>query len=271
MPKRSPLVMEGALGYREILVFLDASPDNDARLVVAIALARQHEARLIGVDVSPPSAFEGRWGDRARRIQDDFANQLKQSALDGEYLIAGTGAADWKDYYAHYADLVVATQRDDSNADVIPARVPDDVLLSAGVPMLILPFAWRPAPFGESVVLAWNPSREATRAVHDAMPILAHAKKVTVFAFAPRTDAMESDPELLACHLRRHGVSSDVYTWPVTGDISAVEALFACLDMHDADLIVAGAYGHSRWFEGLFGGMSRALLRQPVMPVLLSH
>lgn len=137
--------------------------------------------------------------------------------------------------------------------------------------MLILPHGWQPSPAGESIVLAWNPSREATRAAHDAMPILTRAKKVTVFAFGPRSDSKNSDPELMAGHLRQHGVPAEVYTWPETGEMSAVEALFTCLGTQEADSIVAGAYGHSRLFEGLFGGVSHVLLNQPAMPVLMSH
>lgn len=76
---------------------------------------------------------------------------------------------------------------------------------------------------------------------------------------------------LMAEHLIRHGVKAEVYTWPDTGEMSAVDALFACLDCQEADLIVAGAYGHSRFMEGLFGGVSRGLLQNPTMPLLMSH
>ena len=76
---------------------------------------------------------------------------------------------------------------------------------------------------------------------------------------------------MLADHLPRHGVAAQISDWTNTGDISALEALFASLDTQDADLIVAGAFGHSRLFESLFGGVSLDLMRQPTAPILMSH
>jgi nucleotide-binding universal stress UspA family protein len=151
------------------------------------------------------------------------------------------------------------------------AGIPEDVLLAAGVPVLMLPYGWRPHAIGESIAIAWKSSREATRAVHDSMPLLLKAKKVTVFTFAPESDVFGKEPDLLVNHLREHGVSAKASSWPITGDMSAVDALFASLDTQDADLIVSGAYGHSRLFEGLFGGVSRDLVRQPSMPIFMSH
>jgi nucleotide-binding universal stress UspA family protein len=126
-------------------------------------------------------------------------------------------------------------------------------------------------PVGERIVVAWNTSREATRAVHDAMPILERAQKVTVFKFGPGTIDLPAESDLIVDHLKAHGVKAVAESWSDTGDLTVVEALFACLDTQEADLIVAGAYGHSRLIEGLFGGASHDLVRQPSMPVLMSH
>ena len=142
-------------------------------------------------------------------------------------------------------------------------EVPDRVLIEAGAPMLILPQDWAYGPLGENVVIAWNASREAARAVHDAMPLLEKAKKVTIFSFSSRAHGFRASAERLADHLLRHGVAAHISDWTDTGDVSALEALFASLDTQDADLIVAGAFGHSRLFETLFGGVSHDLLRQP--------
>ena len=154
---------------------------------------------------------------------------------------------------------------------MIVEGIPEDVLLTAGVPVLILPDDWRPRAVGQNIVIAWKSSREATRAVHDAIPLLTRAQKVTVFTFAPDSELSGKEPELLVNHLREHGVSAEASSWPDTGEISPVEALFACLDTQEADLIVAGAYGHARWLEGLIGGVSYDLARQPSLPVLMSH
>ncbi len=82
---------------------------------------------------------------------------------------------------------------------------------------------------------------------------------------------MRASAELLAEHLSRHQVSGVISDWTNTGDMSAVEALFASLDTQESDLVVAGAFGHSRTFESLFGGVSIELLKQPLLPILMSH
>jgi len=259
------------LDYKEILVFLDATADTPVRIDLAIQIARAQGARVLGVDVSAPAAFEGHWKPQATGLQDLFKSRVGQAGLDGQFRVADRATASWKDFYAHFVDLVIATQRDETVATLTLPEIPEDVLLSAGVPMLILPSGWQPRPVGESIVVAWSPSREATRASHDALPLLTRAHRVTLFEFAPQADRSDSAPNLMAEHLIRHGVKAEVYTWPDTGEMSAVDALFACLDCQEADLIVAGAYGHSRFMEGLFGGVSRGLLQNPTLPLLMSH
>jgi len=107
--------------------------------------------------------------------------------------------------------------------------------------------------------------------MHDALPVLKRAERVVIFAFERHYDGKKTDMDALVAHLANHGVKARVEGWTDTGDIDAVSALFACLDADDIDLIVAGAYGHSRWLEGLFGGVSQDLIRQESMAVLLSH
>ena len=257
--------------YKDIVVFLDATSDTPARLDLAISLAQEHGARLLGVDVSTSAAFEGRWKDQATGLQALFQSRLDSADLDGEFRAADRSAGSWKSLYAHFADLVIATQRHETNAEVVLPAVPQDVLLSAGVPLIVLPPDWQPEPVGRNIVLAWNASREATRAVHDALPLLSRAEKVTLFEFAPPADQTESAPGLMADHLRRHGIDAELFTWPDTGDNSLLDALFSCLDRQRADLIVAGAYGHSPLFERLLGGVSQDLIHNVSMPVLMSH
>ena len=118
--------------------------------------------------------------------------------------------------------------------------------------MLILPPDWKPGPIGDKIVIAWNGGREALRAVHDAMPLLERAKKVTLFAFSSRPSALRKSAQMLADHLAAHGVEAEhISDWTNTGDLTAVEALFASLDTQDADLIVAGAFGRSRFLRGI--------------------
>jgi nucleotide-binding universal stress UspA family protein len=196
-------------------------------------MAQGHGARLTGIDAS------------------------SEAALGGEYV--------------HCVDLIIAPRPEGEARALVRSEVPDGTLLASGAPMLILPHNWNPSPVGENIVIAWNASREAIRAAHDAMPLLVKAKKVTIFTFSARESELQATSEMLSDHLLRHGVVAQISDWTDTGELSALEALFASLDTQDADLIVAGAFGHSRLFESLFGGVSLDMIRQPSMPFLLSH
>jgi nucleotide-binding universal stress UspA family protein len=264
-------ISEDTVAYKEIIVYLDSSPDSDNRLNLAIAMAASHGARLIGVDACSDAAFEGQWRDRAVELPDMFESTIKEAGVRGAYRVLDRTGKGAQHYYSHYADLIIASQPEPESRTLIMEDIPEGVLLAAGVPVLLLPSGLKSRAAFENIVIAWKPSREATRAVHDAMPLLTKAKKVTAFTFAPHIDALDKGANLLIDHLREHGVIADVDSWPDTGEISVADGLFACLETQEADLIVAGAYGHSRLFEGLFGGVSRDLVRQPSLPILMSH
>ena len=257
--------------YKDILVFLDPSSDAAARLRLAATLAKSHQARLIGMEACSPEAFNDEWRERSAQLPDMFHETTKQFGVEGLHQTIDLWRTSGRHEYAHYADLIVASQPEFEARRLVAAGVPDDVLVTAGVPILMLPHGWKESVVGERIVIAWKSSREATRAVHDAIPFLERARKVTAFTFDPRPDGLGTEPDSLLGHLSRHGIKAESSTWPNSSDVSPIDALFASLDTQDADLIVAGAFGHSRWVEGLFGGVSRDLIRQPSLPVLLSH
>jgi nucleotide-binding universal stress UspA family protein len=257
------------LSYKDIIVYLDAGPYLEQRLDVATSLAQQHRARLIGVDISTEGAFEGDWRTRAQGIQDTFESIAEERHIPFQYRVARRESASR--LFVHSTDLFIATQPHVDTAHLALEAVPEQILLAGGVPGLILPCRWQRRALGKRVIVAWNASREATRALHDSLPILKMAELVVIFAFERHYDAKNMDMEALLAHLSNHGIHARVEAWPDTGDIDPVSALFACLDSDDIDLIVAGAYGHSRWVEGLFGGVSHDLIRQETMAVLMSH
>ena len=258
--------------YKDILVYLDPSSDTASRLKVATKLARLHEARLIGMEACSAEAFEGEWLERATQLPDLFQEAIKLAGVKGHYVTIDRWKRAGRHEYAHYADLIVASQPEAGAKKLLAAGIPEDVLLSAGVPMLLLPTGWRERSIGERITIAWKSSREATRAVHDAMPFLTRAQKVIAFTFGPGPDGLGDEPDSLVGHLRQHGVVVEPSRWWLnSAGLTPMDAMFACLDSEDADLIVAGAYGRSRWVEGLFGGVSHDLVRQPSLPVFLSH
>src|SRR3954454_13493204 len=146
-------------------------------------------------------------------------------------------------------------------------------MLSSGRPVLAVPYAGQFERVGERVLVAWNASRESTRAVNDALPLLRGAKVVTILAVNPR-QGIEGHGDVpaadIALHLARHGVKAEA-AHTVAKDISEGDALLSYAADIGADLIVAGAYGHSRARELVFGGVTRTLIAEMTAPVLLSH
>src|SRR5262249_44560338 len=121
---------------------------------------------------------------------------------------------------------------------------------------------------GERVLVAWAHSREATRAVHDALPLLKLAKSVTVMEVNPEPDHLGGAD--IALHLTRHGVKAEVAS-TTSGDINNGDAILSRAADLTADLLVMGGYGHSRLREFAFGGVTRHILEHMTLPVLMSH
>ena len=256
------------MAYKDILVYLDSTLEVVERIRLAVSLAKAHGARLIGVDVSAPSARQE--AETGAEVNRTFSDTTRPSGLPTIFVPADK--AGESDSFPHCIDLMIAPGPESLAHSVVRRGALDRALLESGAPMLMLPPEWTPGPVGDNVVIAWNGGREALRAVHDAMPLLERAKKVTLFAFSSRPSALRKSAEMLVDHLAAHGVKAEhVSDWTNTGDLTAVEALFASLDTQDADLIVAGAFGHSRIYEGLFGGVTLDLMHQQSLPVLMSH
>jgi nucleotide-binding universal stress UspA family protein len=177
--------------------------------------------------------------------------------------------------HARYADLTLLGQpnSDEAFKGASADAVLVNVMLSSGRPVLAVPYAGKFEQVGERVLVAWNASRESTRAVNDALPLLRDAKSVTVLAVNPKR-GIEGHGEVPAAdiclHLARHGVKAEA-AHTIAKDISEGDALLSYAADLGTDLIVCGGYGHSRAREMVFGGVTRTLLQEMTVPMLLSH
>jgi nucleotide-binding universal stress UspA family protein len=259
------------MAYKDILVCLDPTPASDERVKLAIALAKAHRARLLGLDVTSEAAFHPPWRERALQVGQNFGEMTAAAGMDCRIIGAEYRQGGPSPDPTHCVDLIIAPHPLGESRELVASFVPDEFLLKSGAPTLIAPYDWTYRPIGQTIVIAWNATRESTRAVHDAMPLLEKAHKVIVFSFSRGASELRASAVALVAHLAHHGVVATLSDWTNTGDSTAVEALFASLDTQDCDMIVAGGFGHSRLFEGLFGGVSLDLVNQPVLPVLLSH
>jgi nucleotide-binding universal stress UspA family protein len=172
--------------------------------------------------------------------------------------------------HAHYTDIIVLAQGTGSDVPVGPyLNLPDDLVLTAGRPVLVVPWKGAGASVGRRVLVGWNGSTEATRAVNDALPILEKADAVKILSVGEREDGHIPGAEI-AQHLARHGVKAEADHVPDPEGSPADALLFEAQDF-GADLIVCGAWGHSRMLETVLGGVTRDLLRKMELPLLLSH
>ena len=167
--------------------------------------------------------------------------------------------------------LIIAGQTDPDGSSRA-AGLPRAAGLESGRPVLVVPYIGRYPEIGRNVVVAWKPGREAARAAFDALPFLLGAEKIHILEIKERGDerpALAPDTSIAAA-LARHGIKPSVHT-SAPGDISVGDKILSRLADLGADLLVTGAYGHSRMRELVFGGVTRNISRHMTVPTLFSH
>src|SRR6202011_4077015 len=249
------------MAIRDILVYADPSAASAERLDLAFRLAHRFEAYLIGV--VPEDAVT---------VGERFQKMLLNEAVPGEWHMSIGLTEPYVTRRAHSADLILLGQRiPDHDTGLYH---PEDVVLSCSRPVLVVPYAGRrPDRIGENVLIAWNGSREASRAVQDALPFMSASSAVTVLFVDP--DDELADVELaqdLVAHLGRHGLNAK--TQMIRHDLATLavsDTILTHVAGLDADLLVMGAYSHSRFREIILGGVTRDILRDMNVPVLMAH
>ena len=283
---------------KDIVLHMDASAASQSRLELACLIARRFDAHLTGLLVTPAIVPLGSamadygvmlGADVFANIRDEqrvfieeagasaerrFREQGKRDGVKFEFRSAVGTVPQQISLRTRYADIGIIGQPDPKGrplAEQLSAA--GEILLTAGRPFLVVPYAGRFPTIGERVLVAWDGSREAARAVNDALPLLVEAKSVTVLSIDPpsASTAEEFVPGAdLAIHLARHGVKAEA-TSIIADDMSIGDVLLSRAADWAIDLIVMGAYGHSRFRELLLGGATRSLLKTMTIPVLMSH
>jgi nucleotide-binding universal stress UspA family protein len=275
------------------LVVLDADQSSRERISYAAGLAARFEAHLVGLYLTVSSLTRDEYAlldigildisffrdpaksrEEAEKTRAFFEEVTARQGISAEWRTASGYPAGMAAMHGRYADLIVIGQLDayDAQAGLLRAR-PEDVTMLAGRPVLVVPFTGAFEPTGTRVLVGWDASREAARAVGDAMPLLAGAEAVTVLTI----DAEESPfghgqiPGAdIALYLARHGVKAEVER-TVSAGIGIGNTLLSRAADYGADALVMGAYGHSRVRELLLGGTTRTVLTSMTLPVLMSH
>jgi nucleotide-binding universal stress UspA family protein len=277
--------------YAALLVPVDAEPVIDPRLTFAVALANQFEARLIGVGaeiwrvMALGGEFDGGYGAGMMVAAETDRVEADLKRAETKFRHAGASVrqgADWRSAVgfpvaeiaaeARCADLIVTSHRVRDGRSDDDVAAPGALVLQAGRPVLFTPAGADRLEL-RSVVVAWKDTRESRRAVADALPLLKRATSVVLSEVCYHEQAAAARARLadVAGYLLRHGVHASATVCVEEKDVHSADQFLAFADQHEADLIVAGAYGHSRLAERVFGGFTKALLAHTSRAVMLSH
>ena len=300
------------MALRDILVCLDPTDAGEHRLRLAAAIAREHQAHLsaayvmteeiagaapygdLGIaapagaaglaegslvagmpapQIPPaPNADTTRGAALADIIEQRYRETVRPNDIDGDWHLFGSGEAADLVTLVKTVDLVVYGQSSSDYRAPSGFR-PEDIITACGRPMLVVPYAGNFAAIGRRALIAWDGTREATRALHDAVPLLGKAEAVMVVTVRAREASFDRDPpglDRIVRHLERHGIAARA-EHTLQGDMPVSDVLLSRATDFDADLIVAGAYHHSQFREALLGGVSRELLAHMTAPVWMSH
>lgn len=284
--------------FRDLLVTTRASEGDAAAVGAGIALAHAFQARLTVLQlVDMPRAIMNPWGLMPGALMPEVAmgdvysrlraqaevnvgrirNRLDEAGVQNDVRLVESALSEPGKVaarHAHYADLaIVGGAGGDGQDDGATLEYVGALLLESGTPLLVVPPKHRFDGAVDRILVAWRPTREAARAVHDAMPFLQHATQVEVAVVDAVGDDLAHGNETgadVVAHLAGHGIEASVVRLE-SGQRSVGSTLLEQVRAGAAQMIVAGGYGHSRMREWALGGVTRSLLTASPIPVLLSH
>lgn len=277
--------------FKTIFVYMSRRHGCEPLLEAACALARRHEAHLIGaaafsaVPPVPPLAIPypttvieemlRAAQDAEAELRAAFEETTREQPFVSEWVTVRTLSSDLVGSvleHARAADLIVTGQRDPEWELGPVLDFPERLALESGRPVLLIPRSGHPPQDFKKVAIAWNGTRESARAAFDALPFCVTAESVTILTVTPDGKPLIDDTpaDALAETLARHDIPTTV-TWLQTSNSGVPRTIINEATRIEADLIVMGAYGHSRLREFVFGGVTRDLTNDSPLPLLMSH
>ena len=270
--------------YPTIMVNVELGTSNTAVLKIAGDLAGRFDAHVIGIAARQPAQdYDGEAGDEAEIQGIKFETEVRTAETEFRHAFREhVGGVDWRSTNsfaaqsqyiareARSADLVVTGILANSVLDVSQGVGTRDLVMQVGRPVLVVPRAAKPSKL-ENAVVCWKDTQEARRAAFDAVPLLKRATRVTVVEITSERDLSAAATRIkdVTEWLERHGIIAEPLTLASVGDDA--KQLDAVVSERAADIVVAGAYGHSRLREWVLGGVSRDLLMRSSRCSLVSH
>ena len=279
------------MSIKDILVLCDAGEANDHRVETALLFAKIYEAHVTGLhlipypiipvyggafpEVVPYSASDqlGKANNIEKKLKETFTHKASQLVVPCEWkTIEGVDVRYILDN-ARYTDLVVVPQGYSRYGEENTQKIDDYLAIHLGRPLMVIPDLKKVFNLPKYIVIAWNESHEAARAVHDALPFLQYAERIQVVGVS--ASGQEEKANMIYCddlrkHLSHHGINVDVVSVDESDKGVGYTILQSAIEF-DADLIVMGAYGQSRIKEIILGGATSYLLKHTTVPLFLSH
>ncbi len=275
------------MSYQTLMVHMQLGRPNTAMLTIANALAQHFDAEVIGIAAGQPTQVI--YGQGYPML--DFINQehalLSQELIDAEHTFKSAFKAyskpvKWRSMITlgSCASYIATESR---SADLIITEIsPNDfyegpngvnageIILQCGRPVIVVPENTTTLKL-DNVVVGWKDTREARRAIVDALPLLKLAEQITIIALSSKNEVAQSISSLeqVVSWLKQHKITASYENFIAGGD--AKTQLVTLANQHNADILVAGAYGHSRVYEWAFGGVTNELLQGDKFCCLLSH
>jgi nucleotide-binding universal stress UspA family protein len=275
---------------KDLVVNLSLGASGAAASAYAISVAEAFRAHIAGIafayePVIPPSTMGAsippQWIDEQRAQAESaaskaiakFEDQTRRSGLSVETrkLAATVGSApELFGQAARRFDLSVVGQAENGKSAVVDDLIIEAALFNSGRPVLVVPYVQTGGLRLERVMVCWDGSRNAARAIADALPFLARSKAIDVVQVTDRTDTGEVAGADIAHHLARHGLKIALSRIAAT-NVAVADIILSHAADTAVDLLVMGGYGHSRLREFVLGGTTRSILETMTVPTLMAH
>lgn len=275
-----------------IAVHLGADKDCERRIDVAIQLAKEKKAEIVGVypfDLVPQQGYVGtalpseitqlirdRFQEDRSRTKELFAKKTEEAGVKSHWRTPKGPIDEVLALHARYSRLLIMSKAEDalSTSSPLAANLPESVIMSAGRPVLMVPTVGNIVTIGERILFCWDKKREAARAFADAAPFLGTAKELVVLCIDEDTD-----------YLRNQDIQENEFTdlcaamgYPApkvllrsSKGVGVGNVILNTATDYGSDLIVMGAYGHSRMRQWIMGGASKTILSSMTVPALMAH
>lgn len=278
------------MGLNDIVVYVDSAEATKARVGFAVALAKEHGAHLIGIAFAPIALLPLYGADVGFADMSEVLESVKSQgakalqAFEASAKAAGVTAEvrlmqGMSDEFPHdfaraarQADLAILGQPRDGDPLIGQYALVERCLFASGRPVIIVPASPEKLALKGVVVAAWDGSAEAARAINDAMTFLKQAARVVLVVGVTGAQDEEDGPEIddMVAHLKRRGIMVEAMRVK-TGEGDIGRLLLTTAKTLGADLMVMGAFHHSRWREFILGGVTLTVLEEATISLIMAH